>query len=104
MPWVRELAVDELSLYFQPDEEKEDGHEAVVHEVEEVLLEAEQLGTEDDRALPEGHVRISPRRVHPDQASQRGNHQDNSTRRLDGDEGLSGLYDVPRTKDLLPGH
>ena len=62
---LAELAVDELALDLQADDEEEDGHQAVVDPLPEVEVEDVVAEVDGQAGVPELDVGLLPRRVRP---------------------------------------
>ena len=71
-PRVAEVAVDQLVLDLQPDDEEEDHHQGVVDPVLQRLVEVERPDVEDEVGVPQRVVRRRPRAVGPHQRDGRG--------------------------------
>ena len=78
----RELAGDQLALDLQPDDQEEQGHEAVVDPVAQVGLDAEAAELDGQRGLPQGVVGGPPGRVRPHQGDRGRRHQHDPAGRL----------------------
>ena len=77
-----QLADDQLALDLETDDEEEDRHQAVVDEVLQRLVEVETADRDRDVRFPELEVRVTPRRVRPDERGDRGGEQHDGARRL----------------------
>ena len=83
---VAQVAVHELVLDLQPDDEEEDHHQGVVDPVLQRLLEPEAAEVDADRGVPERVVRRRPRAVGPDQRRGGGEEQQDRAGGLDAQE------------------
>src|SRR5919112_1434322 len=78
-------------LFFLPPPKKEQGHEHVVDDVNQVLLEPISAHIEADGAGPERLVAGAPRRVRPHEGRSGRHDEEDPARRLDVQEPHEGL-------------
>jgi hypothetical protein len=104
---VAQVAVDELALDLEPDQQEEERHQRVVHPVPQgQVVEVDGLTDADGGVrLPQGLVGRVPGRVRPRQRDDGGGHQDDAAGRLHLHEPQGGADE--RTGDeavgLAPG-
>ena len=98
----RQLADHQLALDLQPDEEKEDRHQAVVDPVQQRLVEHERRHAERHVRLEQVLVEAAGGRVHQDEAEQRRGEQHDAAGRLVLEEGFDAAD--ARAVRLLAGH
>ena len=77
-----QVAVDDLSLDLERDQEEEQGHQAVVDPVAEVLVDREIADPDVELRVPERLVSGDAEDVHPDQRDDRPGEQRESPARL----------------------
>src|SRR5699024_10899164 len=75
-----QLAVDQLALELEPDDEEEDREQAVRRPLREREIEMQRRGPDDDPAEPA--VRVAPRRVRPRERDDRAEQQQRGARVL----------------------
>ena len=87
---ITQLALDELPLDLQADDEEEDRHQPFVHPLFEV--EVDRMAAERDRQMrvPQLEVGLLPRRVRPDESGDRRDDEDDSARTLRVEEVAEG--------------
>ena len=74
-PRLAQLAVDELALDLQPDDEEEDRHQALVDPPAEVEGELVAADIDAEHGVPELDVGVLPRRVGPHEGDRGGDEQ-----------------------------
>ena len=92
---VAQVAVDQLVLDLQADDEEEDHHQGVVDPVLERLVEVQRTDVERQVGVPERVVRRRPRAVGPEQGGRGGEQQEDRAGRLDAEELAHRARDQP---------
>ena len=90
-PRVAQLALDELALDLEADDEEEDRHQRVVDPL--LQVEVDRVAADRDRhvGVPQVEVRLLPRRVRPDQRDHRRGDEHDAARGLLVEEVAQGV-------------
>ena len=83
---IREHALVHLAADLEPDHEKENTHESIVHPEAQVLRRDEPCDPQARPDLPERLVGLRPGGIRPDEGEGRCGEQHDSAHRLDADE------------------
>ena len=73
-----QLALDQLALDLEADDEEEDGHQTFVDPLLQVEIEGVIAEGDGQIGVPEVEVGVLPRRVRPDQGDHRGDDEDDA--------------------------